>query len=268
MSATQGSKNGKGKQVEVVDPTGPQDSDLTDLTELEDQPPGSPSPRRLRSKGDKTQRKSSIDSSRKAAFAQKLKNRPSEHTRQDEDEELPDASDDDEEEQPMSTPSKAGPSRTAARGRRTPVKSRLRPRQTQTHTPPSDGDDEEEEEEEETIEGDGEEGDVEEDQADVSDDDTEATPVEPRILRNGKVVSTTEEAMEMEEVEDEISVDGDEAVNDETASVQSESTSDIEGEEEEEEEDMEDDIGEESMDECEYRILRFEGGTQAYPGRC
>lgn len=252
VSATQGPKNGKGKQVEVVDPTGPQDSDLTDLTELEDQPPGSPSPRRLRSKGDKTQRKSSIDSSRKAAFAQKLKTRPSEHTHQDEDEELPDASDDDEE-QPTSTPSKAGSSRTAARGRRTPVKSRLRPRQTQTHTPPSDGDDEEEEEEEEEmIEGDGEEGDVEEDQADVSDDDTEATPVEPRVLRNGKVVSTTEEAMELEEVEDEISVDGDETVNDETASVQSESTSDVEGEEEEEEEeeeDMEDDIGEESIDE-------------------
>lgn len=263
MPATQGLKNGKAKQVdfgqvEIVDVTVGEDSDLTDLTELDEQTQPSPSPRRLRSKGEKTQRKPSIDSSRKAAFSQKLKARALEPAEQCEDEELPDVSDEDEE-QPAFTPSKAGSSRGAARRRGvTPVKSRLRPRPTQTHTPPSDGDDEEEEEEE-TVEEDVEEGDAEEDRADVSDDDTEATPMESRVLRNGKVVSADEESVEMEEVEDEeISLDDedDETANDETASVQSESTSDVEGEEEDS--DVEGDVGEESMDECENTPLHFE----------
>ena len=254
VSATQGPKNGKGKQVDLgqVEISGAEESDLTDLAELDDRTSGLLSPRRLRSKGDKIQRKSGIDSGRKAAFAQKSKRRTSETPYQGEDDDLPDVSDEDEDEdveQPVYNPSKAGPSRNTGRGRRTPVKSRLRPRPAQTHTPPSDGDDEEEEEEE-AAEDDGEEGDAEEDRADFSDDDTEATPIKPRVLRNGKVVSASDASMEMEEVEDEeISVDGDETINDETASVQSESTSDIEGEEEDS--DMEGDVGEESMDECE-----------------
>ena len=266
MSATQGPKNGKGKQVdfgqvEVVDVTVGDDSDLTDLTELDEQTQAWPSPRRLRSKGDKTQRKPSIDSSRTTAFSQKLKSRTLELADQVEDEELPDASDEDEdedEEQSILTPSKAGPSRGATRRRGTPVKSRLRPRPAQTHTPPSDGDDEEEEEE--IVEDDAEEGDAEEDRADISDEDAEATPMEPRVLRNGKVVSAGEESVEMEEVEDEdISLDGDETANDEIVSVRSESTSDVEGEEDS---DPEDDVGEESMEECEFPCLRFEGGIQ------
>lgn len=258
VSANQSLKNGKGKQVdfgqvEVVDVAGGDDSDLTDLTELDEQTQASPSPRRLRSKGEKTQRKPGIDSSRKASFARKLKARASEIAHQDEDEDLPNVSDEDEEEQ-IPTPSKTGPSRSATRGRRTPVKSRLRPRQAQTHTPPSDGDDEEEEEEEgEMVQDYAEEGeaeDAEEDRPDLSDGDTEATPVKPRTLRNGKVVSPSEESLEMEEVEDEdISVDEDEAPADETASVQSESTSDVEGEEDS---DMEGEAGEESMDECKH----------------
>jgi len=188
------------------------DSDLTDLTELDEETQLSPSPRRLRSKGDKAQRKSGIDSSRKASFAQKLKARASEPAHQDEDEELPDASDEDED-QPMSTPSKAGTSRGTGRGRGTPVKSRLRPRPTQTHTP-SDGDDEEEEEEE-AVEEDGEEGGAEDDRADISEDDTKATPIKPRTLRNGKVVSADQESVEMVEVEDEeVSVDEDESPRD------------------------------------------------------
>ena len=238
-----------------MDVTAGDESDLTDLAELDEETQASPSPRRLRSKGEKTQRKSSIDSSRKAAFSQKLKARALELANQGEDEELPDASDEDEEQHTF-TPSKAGPSRGAARRRGTPVKSRLRPRPAQTHTPPSDGDDEEEEEEE-PVEDDGEEGDAEEDRADVSDDDTEATPMEPRVLRSGKVVSAREGSVEMEEVEDEeISVD-DETAIDESASVRSESTSDVEGEEEDS--DTEGDVGEESMDECELSLLRFEG---------
>ena len=262
VSTAQSSKNGKGKQVEFgqVDIVDGDDSDLTDLTELDEQTQTLPSPRRLRNKGDKTQRKSGIDSSRKASFAQKLKARASEPAHQDEDEDLPDASDEDEDE-PMSATSKAGPSRSTARGRRTPVKSRLRPRPTQTHTPPSDGDDEEEEEEE-TVGEDGEEGDAEDDRADLS-DDTEATPIKPRTLRNGKVVSANQEFVEMEEVEDEeIYVDEDETINDETASVQSESTSEVEGEEDS---DMEDEASEESMDECEHCLLYSEGEGQTDP---
>ena len=271
VSATQSPKNGKGKQVdfgpvEIVDAAGGDDSDLTDLTELDEQTQSSPSPRRLRSKGDRPQRKSGIDSSRKASFAQKLKARASEPVRQDEDEELPDASDEDED-QLVSTPSKAGPSRGTARGRGTPVKSRLRPRLAQTHTPPSDGDDEEEDEEEdETVGEDGEDGDAEDDRADLSEDDTGTEPMKPRTLRNGKVVSVNQESVEMEEAEvEEISVDEDEAVNDETASVQSESTSDVEGEDDsdaegEDDSDMEGEVGEESMDECEYRFLSPGGG--------
>jgi mitogen-activated protein kinase kinase kinase 13 len=237
-----------------VDVTSGNDSDLTDLAELDEETQTSPSPRRLRSKGDRAQRKSSIDSSRKASFAQKLKARASEPAHKDEDEELSDASDENED-QPMSTPSKAGPSRNAARGRRTPVKSRLRPRPAQTHTPPSDGDDEGEEEE--TVKEDGEEEDAEEDRADLSEDDAEAPPINPRTLRNGKVVSASQESVEMEEVEDEeISVDEDEMANDENASVQSESTSDVEGEDDS---DVEDEVGEESMDECENCSIAFRG---------
>ena len=240
-----------------MDITGRDDSDLTDLTELDEQTQPSPSPRRLRSKGDKTQRKSGIDSGRKSSFVQKLKARASEPVYQDEDEDLPNASEEDED-QP-STPSKAGPSRSAIRGRRTPVKSRLRPRQAQTHTPPSDGDDEEEEEEEETVQDDAEEGDAEGDRTDLSDDDTEATPMEPRTLRNGKVVSPSEESLEMAEAEDEdISVDEDETANDETASVQSESTSDVEGEEDS---DMEGETGEESVDEGKHCFSPQEEGS-------
>lgn len=237
-----------------MDVTAGGDSDLTDLTELDEQTLLSPSPRRLRSKGDKTQRKLTIDSDRKAAFSQKLKARALELANHGEDDELPDASDEDEE-QPMFPPSKAEASRGAARRRETPVKSRLRPRPAQTHTPPSDGDDEEEEEEE-TADDDGEEGDAEEDRAEVSDDDTEATPMEACVLRNGKVVSAGEASVEMEEVEDEeTSIDGDETANDETVSVRSESTSDVEGEEDS---DTEGEVGEESMDECEHSSLRLD----------
>jgi hypothetical protein len=266
VSATQSLRNGKGKQVDFGQAeiaAAADESDLTDLAELDEQTSASPSPRRLRSKGDKSQRKSAIDSSRKAAFVQKLKIRTSELVHQDEDEELPDVSD--EEEQSISTPSKAGPSRTMARGR-TPVKSRLRPRPAQTHTPPSDGDDEEEEEEE-TIEDDGEEGDAEEDRVDVSENETEAPPTKPRVLRNGKVLSLSEESVEVEDAEDEdISVDGDETAHDETLSVQSESTSDVEGEEEDS--DIEGDVGEESMDESEPGPLYPEGRTFTDPECC
>jgi hypothetical protein len=121
VSGAQNLKNGKGKQVdfgqvEIVDVTGGDDSDLTDLTELDEQTQESPSPRRLRSKGEKSQRKSGIDSSRKASFVQKLKARASESAHQDEDEDLPDASDEDED-QPNPHPIQDWILTGAARGR-------------------------------------------------------------------------------------------------------------------------------------------------------
>ena len=81
---------------------------------------------------------------------------------------------------------------------RTPVKHRLRPRQTQTHTPPDesdDGDDEEEEEEVEEDEGTTEDAvpvDVAEEDGDDAEEEDDVTLVEPRKLRNGKIVGEEE----------------------------------------------------------------------------
>jgi hypothetical protein len=126
----------------------------------------------------------------------------------DEEDEL---NEEDEVDQLVSSASATSP---PLRGRRTPVKRRLRPRRVQTHTPPSDGDDEEEEEGE-GEEGSGvneeekdEEGDVSvDDEAEADDDDdvAETIVVEPRKLRNGKIVGEedTEDAIDEEEQGDE-----------------------------------------------------------------
>ncbi|KAF9469339.1 hypothetical protein BDZ94DRAFT_1293737 [Collybia nuda] len=91
------------------------------------------------------------------------------------------------------------------KGRRTPLRRRLRPR-TKPVPPPSDGDDEggaeEDDGEGENIEDvEGEEGMEEvEDDDDDDDDDDETIAVEPRKLRNGKIVG--DEDVEMDEEED------------------------------------------------------------------
>jgi mitogen-activated protein kinase kinase kinase 13 len=143
-------------------------------------PPKNPSPRRLRSQGGRTARTPPKRESKK-----KISN-----PGQDADEV------DDEVDELVSLRDVTPPPVIADR---TPVKRRLRPRQTQTHTPPDESDDgdDEEEEEGEVVEDDGATedavpGDVaeEEDVDDAEEDDV--TLVEPRKLRNGKIVGEDE----------------------------------------------------------------------------
>ena len=230
-SAAKSSNNGKGKQAdfgqaEIVDGT-----DLTNVTD-----PRTVSPflslKGLRSK-DKAQREPGIYSTRKSPLPVDLEVRALEPIHQDED-------------QSVSSPSKAGPSRSAARGWGTLTKLRLRPRPTQTHTPPSDWDDE-------AVEEDGEDGGAEDNRADLYEDDIEASSMGSRTLWSEKVVGAVHESLEMYEAEDEeVSVDEDETVKDETMSAQSELTSDVE---DEEDSDMGGEAGEESMEECEHGFL-------------
>ncbi|KDQ61060.1 hypothetical protein JAAARDRAFT_124777 [Jaapia argillacea MUCL 33604] len=224
--ATPTSKNGKGKakakQVEFCDQVEvngivhfEDDSDLTDLTELEElAPPVTPSPRRLRSKdkpvlqGTKSRPGSSDGASipatkeRRVMSTKKGKGRavepdPEEEVEEDEVDELVSSK--------SPTPAPQSPPR------RTPVRRRLRPRKVQTHTPPGDssddgeeGDDEEEADEvEETIDG-AEEDDVE-----------ETVVVEPRKLRNGKIVGDGEVEIAEEDIEDSDGQDEDEDEDDE-----------------------------------------------------
>ncbi|KAF8197574.1 hypothetical protein BJ912DRAFT_953883 [Pholiota molesta] len=100
------------------------------------------------------------------------------------------------------------------RGRRTPVRNRLRPRRTRKKVTPTideenEGDDEEEEEEvaegtegdeEEDEEDEGDEEDDEGEEAAEEEEDDEATiAVEPRKLRNGKIVGEEEVEMDVDE---------------------------------------------------------------------
>jgi hypothetical protein len=134
---------------------------------------------------------------------------------------------------------------------RTPVKRRLRPRQTQTHTPPDesdDGDDEEEEEvEEEDDEGATEDAvsvDVAEDEdGDDAEEEDDATLVEPRKLRNGKIVGEEEGLETVDEQE------GSEESTQEEIPVDEEI--DLEAEEDESEESSHDEFAEEAMDDGE-----------------
>lgn len=141
---------------------------------------------------------------------------------------------DDEVDELASSPSPTPP---PLRGRRTPVKRRLRPRRVQTYTPPSDGDDEDEEEEEETA--------VDEDEVSVATseeevyEDAEEGPVSttPRKLRSGRIVG--EEDVEIDESigeEDEEDEEGDE---EEFVDADGESV-DVEDTEEDTDEPMED----------------------------
>lgn len=136
---------------------------------------------------------------------------------------------------------------------RTPVKRRLRPRPTQTHTPPDesdDGDDEEEEEEVEVIEISTEDAasvDVaeEEDSEDTEDGD-DVTLVEPRKLRNGKVVGEDEGLEVIDEQE------GSEESTQEDAPVDEDI--DLEAEDDESEESSNDEFVDEAMDDVDLTI--------------
>jgi len=103
--------------------------------------------------------------------------------------------------------SSPSPTPPPLRGRRTPVKRRLRPRRVQTYTPPSDGDDEEDEDEEEgtAVNEDEEVASVAGSEGEVY-EDAEEGPVSttPRKLRSGRIVG-----------EEDVDVDVDESVGEE-----------------------------------------------------
>ncbi|KAF7793233.1 hypothetical protein EIP86_004343 [Pleurotus ostreatoroseus] len=235
-TTSSGRSKGKGKQVEFCQEVRMQpsavdiepDSDLTDLDVLEEQlRHTSPSPRRLRSQGSgerinsRTGKERAIedvdlDATRRVVPMRKAKRRVGslkEESTEDEGDELEES--DAEEEQvdeevdeliqtPLGTP-------TPKRVRQTPLRRRLRPRRSQLSAPPSDGDDEGSDGENADVEEsvDGDEGERDDDEETVRDESEEEEPfIEPRILRNGKVVGEQDEAEDDEDAEgDEIDVE-------------------------------------------------------------
>ncbi|KAI0053849.1 hypothetical protein FA95DRAFT_1480179 [Auriscalpium vulgare] len=203
---------GKAKQVEFSEDVqiASLDEDvLSDLTELSESDQGtvtvSPSPRRLRSgKGKSTKRSRHIEEgvSIRTPPKRKAKERIGSLRESEEDGEG-DESADGEEEEVDELVSATSPSPPSSSHARTPVNRRLRPRPVQTLTPPTDGDDADGDDEEEEEEG---EEDAVEDGADEEEDDEDeeeeddVTLVEPRKLRNGKVVG--EEDIDAEDLED------------------------------------------------------------------
>jgi len=223
---------GKGKQVEFSEDVKIREpepialgdeSDLTDLAELEENivTSGSPSPRRLRSRD----KRSDIGDQDPDITPKQRERGRRQTSKEEEADNIID--DEDEVDELLSSPS---PTPSPVRGRPTPIKRRLRPRRIQTHTPPSDGgegDDEEEAEEDEVVNNAEENEDVSimgdeeseesEDSRDLDGDDdayvdegTGPVPTTPRKLRNGKVVG--EECQEETSGEDE-GQDDDETVD-------------------------------------------------------
>ncbi|KDR73605.1 hypothetical protein GALMADRAFT_142074 [Galerina marginata CBS 339.88] len=142
-----------------------------------------------------------------------------------------------------------------SRGRRTAVRRRLRPRRARNKAAPSveeenEGDDEEEEEEEGEAQEEGEEEAAEEEE---EEDDEATIAVEPRKLRNGKIVGEedvemdvdTESVIDEEEGEVEDGEEG-EVEDGEEGEVEDGEEGEGEGEGEEEEEEEEGEDGEEA----------------------
>ncbi|KAJ4487679.1 hypothetical protein J3R30DRAFT_3430302 [Lentinula aciculospora] len=226
------------------------ESDLTELEDLEQQIAAQPSPRRLRSK-DKQRSNSDFGSGsgvtldtldtrrvtpmrnakrKMKSFKEDSTTEQEDNDEDDEEGELDDVADEDEVDELISTaPASISPVQSA--NRRTPMRGRLRSRQ-KVEEDPSDGDDEEEMDEEEMDEGTEEE---EEENAENEDDDEATIAVEPRKLRNGKIVG--------EEDVDMVEEDGDEEAEED---VNEEEEGDEEGEnddaEEAEEESVADDV--------------------------
>ncbi len=202
-------------------------SDLTDLSDAEPySPPKNPSPRRLRSQGGRTARTPPKRESKKKTS----------NSGQDDDE-----VDDEIDELASSRDVTPLPVITD----RTPVKHRLRPRQTQTHTPPDESDDGDDEEEGEEVEEDGDEGATEDAvSVDVAEEEDDATLVEPRKLRNGKIVGEEEDGLEIIDEQE-----GSEESTQEEIPVDEEI--DLEAEDDESEESSHDEFAEEAMDDGE-----------------
>ncbi|KAJ3839334.1 hypothetical protein F5878DRAFT_679064 [Lentinula raphanica] len=201
------------------------ESDLTELEELEQQIANQPSPRRLRSKdkhrshsddGSGTGVTSDILDARRVTpmrnAKRKMKSLKEDSSTELEEEEEDeqggqeecdgdDVADEDEVDELISTAS-ASVSPAQSSNRRTPMRKRLRSRQ-KVEQDPSDGDDEEEmdEEDEDNARAEEEEEEEEEEGEENEEDDEATIAVEPRKLRNGKIVG--EEDVEMDEVEEE-----------------------------------------------------------------
>ncbi|GJE96950.1 protein kinase [Phanerochaete sordida] len=286
-TSTSSKGKGKGKQVEFDDEIQiaalvdtEQESDLTDLAELEESLGlATPSPRRLRSKGDRPQSssQSSVDGEKHAGGDVDLGRRVTpmrkakwnvgslkEEDTEEEEDELAESDAEDVEEEADELPEEATPKPN--RTRRTPLRNRLRSRRTEQEAP-SDGDDEGSDDESVDItESVGDEEDEEDQEADdektVCDDSEGEEGVEedelvnePRVLRNGKVVGADDdEDGEEEDVEDpmeELTEEDAEGEDVDEADLQDDAASvDLEnGESGEEEEDEEADETEEAMDE-------------------
>jgi len=186
-------------------------------------PPVKPSPRRLRCQGERTARTPPKRESKK-----KISNSGQ------------DGEEVDEEVDELASSRDVTPPPVIAD--RTPVKRRLRPRQTQTHTPPDEGDDGDDEEEEEGVGATEDAVSVnvaEEDDAEDAEED-DATLVEPRKLRNGKIVGEEEGLEAVDEQE------GSEESTQEEIFVDEEI--DLEAEDDESEEGSHDEFAEEAMD--------------------
>ncbi|TBU35504.1 hypothetical protein BD311DRAFT_734731 [Dichomitus squalens] len=268
--SSSGTSKGKSKakhvgfsdEVEVTrlpsPPEAEDESDLTDLTEVEDSINKlRPSPRRLRSKGsvsrltnDRSRPEESPDN-RRVTPMRKAKGKVGSlyestdeelEVEADEDELASDAQEDDQEEEevdelqePISPNATPRAVKTAPFGRRTPVRNRLRARHLQTHTPPSDGDDEDSEEEGTVVAG--EEGDDE-----GSGEETEQAE-SGRRLRNGKIVAEEDVEEDIGEEDDEDEEEEEEAEEevDDSESVASTLGDEDEDAEGEEDETMDDD---------------------------
>lgn len=280
--STSSKGKGKAKQVEFDDevqiaalPDIEQDSDLTDLAELEESIGlATPSPRRLRSKGDRPRSSSQgsdgevkaggdVDLGRRVTPMRKAKRNvgslKEDDTEEEEEDQLfeSDAEDVQEEAEDPSTPM---PNRT----RRTPLRDRLRSRQTQAEAP-SDGDDEGSDDESvdvgESVDGEEDEEEQEADDETIREDSEEEGSVavdeepmlEHRVLRNGKVVGEDETLEDEDEVLTEASeedAEGEEV--DEDAESYEQDAASI---------DLEHDIGEEEDAQAEDTDESMEDGT-------
>ncbi|KAH7889602.1 hypothetical protein F5I97DRAFT_1845653 [Phlebopus sp. FC_14] len=195
-----GKGKSKAKQVEFNDDVqvrsplvSGEESELTDLAELEKKIATSPSPRRLRSRdkcnGNAVPHVSErdADATPRCKTRGRGRNSPTSVQSVDENEYIVD---DGEVDELISSPSPT----PSPPGRRTPVKRRLRPRRTQTHNPSSDGGDGDDEEELEESAGDEDEA----DESCLGDEDVYldnhegSVKTTPRKLRSGKVVGGEE----------------------------------------------------------------------------
>jgi mitogen-activated protein kinase kinase kinase 13 len=268
---------GKTKQVEFSDKVEvqalpedhDQDSDLTDLAELEESISlGVPSPRRLRSKGERPKAVSrpstesvvvEADGSRRMIPMRKAKRNIGSLKESDDEQEEDELIESDIDDRVVDDEDTVSSTSRTSMVRRTPLRRRLRPRRTHQEEPPSDGDDEDSDGEgAETVESvldaedENAEEDIEEDddvtirdESDAEEDDDFVS--EPRVLRNGKVVG--DEDAESDEEEEVVERDDEESVDDEEeeeSQVQDDISIDLEADDSEEDAEAEDAVEDDS----------------------